>query len=150
MDGTKCPNITIGPPVLKSRRVARLVIDVHLMIENPDRYVEAFIEAGAASVTIHAEAVVHLHRVVHFIRAWAQGRGGAQSAGDGARIAGTSTSVAQSARGSAGGLSSRSESKVRAVRDCCARGSSAPIEVDGGIDAIPRRGSSRQARHPGG
>src|SRR5512133_1635955 len=59
MGGHFVPNITIGPPVLKSlARVARLPIDVHLMIENPDRYVEAFIEAGAASVTVHAEAAV--------------------------------------------------------------------------------------------
>src|SRR5258705_9504128 len=56
MDGHFVPNITIGVPVLKSlARVSRLPIDVHLMIEHPDRFVEAFVEAGAASVSLHAE-----------------------------------------------------------------------------------------------
>src|SRR6185503_15226894 len=69
MDGHFVPNLTIGPPVLKSlTRVSRLPFDVHLMIEHPDRYVEAFAEAGAASITVHAEAAVHLHRVVHLIK----------------------------------------------------------------------------------
>src|SRR6185437_3507183 len=69
MDGHFVPNLTIGVPVLKSlARVSRLPIDVHLMIENPDRYVEAFAEAGAASVTVHFEAVVHLHRTIHFVK----------------------------------------------------------------------------------
>src|SRR5215211_8827272 len=69
MDGHFVPNITIGPPVLKSlAKISKLPIDVHLMIENPDRYVEAFVEAGAASVTIHVEAAVDLHRVVHLIK----------------------------------------------------------------------------------
>ena len=89
MDGHFVPNITIGPPVLKSlTRVSRLPIDVHLMIENPDRYVEAFVEAGAASITVHAEAVVHLHRVVHLIKSLGvEGGRGAQPghAGHGAR-----------------------------------------------------------------
>src|SRR6185436_12039444 len=69
MDGHFVPNITIGPPVLRSlARVSRLPIDVHLMIEHPDRFVEAFVEAGAASISVHVEAVVHLHRVVHLIK----------------------------------------------------------------------------------
>jgi len=69
MDGHFVPNITIGPPVLKSlARVSTLPIDVHLMIEHPDRYVAAFVEAGAASISVHAEAAVHLHRVVHLIK----------------------------------------------------------------------------------
>src|SRR6266540_1795167 len=69
MDGHFVPNITIGPPVLQSlARVSRLPIDVHLMIENPERFVEAFAAAGAASITVHAEAAVHLHRLVHFIK----------------------------------------------------------------------------------
>ena len=68
MDGHFVPNITIGPPVVKSlRRRARVPLDVHLMIESPDRFVEAFVEAGAASLTVHAEAVVHLHRTIDFI-----------------------------------------------------------------------------------
>src|ERR1051326_7959414 len=69
MDGHFVPNITMGPPIVASlKRVATVPLDVHLMIENPDRYIEAFVTAGAASVTVHAEAVIHLHRTVHFIQ----------------------------------------------------------------------------------
>ena len=70
MDGHFVPNITMGPAILKSlARVARVPLDVHLMIEEPDRYVEAFAQAGAASIAVHVEAVVHLHRTVHFVKA---------------------------------------------------------------------------------
>src|SRR6516164_4633873 len=63
MDGMFVPNITIGPPVVKAvRRVTKLPLDVHLMIEKPERYVEAFAEAGADTITIHVEACIHLHR----------------------------------------------------------------------------------------
>ena len=69
MDGHFVPNLTIGPPVVKAlRRVAKVPLDVHLMIEEPDRYIEAFVEAGAASLTVHAEAVVHLHRTIQLIK----------------------------------------------------------------------------------
>ncbi len=70
MDGHFVPNITIGPPVVKSiRRVTRLPLDVHLMISDPDRYIPAFVDAGAAMITVHAEATVHLDRTLNFIRA---------------------------------------------------------------------------------
>src|SRR5207253_2900845 len=70
MDGHFVPNITIGPPVVRAiKRVATKPLDVHLMIEEPDRYIEAFVEAGAAMVSVHVEAVPHLHRTVHFIKA---------------------------------------------------------------------------------
>lgn len=70
MDGHFVPNITIGPPVVKSlKRVARVPLDVHLMIEHPDRYLEAFAQAGAAMISVHVEAVTHLHRTVHAIKA---------------------------------------------------------------------------------
>jgi len=70
MDGHFVPNITIGPVVVKAlKRVAHVPLDVHLMIEEPDRYAEAFAEAGADSLTIHVESVVHLHRAVHFAKA---------------------------------------------------------------------------------
>ena len=69
MDGHFVPNITIGPPVVKSiRKVTRLPLDVHLMITDPDKYIPAFAEAGAAMLTIHAEATVHLDRTLNFIR----------------------------------------------------------------------------------
>ena len=69
MDGHFVPNITIGVPVVKAiRKVTHLPLDVHLMIERPQMFVEAFIDAGADIVTIHVEAVPHLHRVIQKIR----------------------------------------------------------------------------------
>ena len=70
MDGRFVPNITIGVPVVKAlRNVTDAVLDVHLMIVEPERYVEAFAAAGASIVTVHAEACTHLHRVIQQIRA---------------------------------------------------------------------------------
>jgi ribulose-phosphate 3-epimerase len=69
MDGHFVPNITIGVPVVAAlRRATRLPLDVHLMIADPDRYIDAFAEAGAATLTVHAEAATHLHRTVTRIR----------------------------------------------------------------------------------
>jgi ribulose-phosphate 3-epimerase len=69
MDGHFVPNITIGVPVVAAlRRVTKLPLDVHLMIEQPSRYVDAFIDAGADWLTVHQEADVHLHRTVERIR----------------------------------------------------------------------------------
>src|SRR5581483_4227895 len=70
MDGHFVPNITIGPPVVASlRKATDLPLDVHLMIENPDRYVPAFVDAGADWISVHQEATVHLHRTLELIRA---------------------------------------------------------------------------------
>jgi ribulose-phosphate 3-epimerase len=69
MDGHFVPNITIGPLVVEAaRRVTDLPLDVHLMIENPDRYIPDFAAAGADIIVVHAEAVYHLHRTVQLIR----------------------------------------------------------------------------------
>ena len=69
MDGRFVPNITIGPVVVEgARRATDLPLDVHLMIEDPDRYLEAFAEAGADVLTVHAEACPHLHRTLQHIR----------------------------------------------------------------------------------
>lgn len=69
MDGHFVPNITIGPAVTRAvRGVTELPLDCHLMIEQPARYVEAFVEAGAEMVSVHVEADRHLHRTVHRIR----------------------------------------------------------------------------------
>ncbi len=69
MDGHFVPNITIGPPVVAALRgVSRLPLDCHLMISDPDRYLEAFAEAGAAYITVHVEAAGHLYRTVQQIR----------------------------------------------------------------------------------
>lgn len=68
MDGHFVPNISLGVPVVASvRKATRLTLDVHLMIESPERYVEAFAVAGADWITIHQEATAHLDRVLHQI-----------------------------------------------------------------------------------
>lgn len=70
MDGHFVPNITIGPPVVKSLKgKTDMVFDVHLMIEEPEKYIEAFAKAGADIITVHQEAPVHLHRVIQLIKA---------------------------------------------------------------------------------
>jgi len=69
MDGHFVPNITIGPLVVKAvKKVAMIPLDVHLMIEAPDRYIKDFADSGADIITIHAEATVHLHRSIQNIR----------------------------------------------------------------------------------
>ena len=70
MDGRFVPNITIGPPVVQALRgVTDKPLDVHLMIVEPERYVEHFAQAGADIITVHAEASIHLHRTLQQIRA---------------------------------------------------------------------------------
>lgn len=69
MDGHFVPNITFGPQIVRAlRRHSQLFFDVHLMIEHPERYLEAFVEAGADSVTVSVEACTHLHRIVQMIQ----------------------------------------------------------------------------------
>lgn len=69
MDGHFVPNITVGPVVIESlKKVTDLPLDVHLMIQNPDAYLEDFVVAGAECLTVHQEAVPHLHRTISFIR----------------------------------------------------------------------------------
>ena len=70
MDGHFVPNLTMGPPIVKSvRRVTKLPLDVHLMVQEPDRFLEAFAEAGASMMSVHVEATVHLHRTIAAIKA---------------------------------------------------------------------------------
>jgi ribulose-phosphate 3-epimerase len=69
MDGHFVPNITIGPLIVKAvRRLTKLPLDVHLMISNPDLFIQNFVDAGADIITVHAEAVHHLHRSIQHIR----------------------------------------------------------------------------------
>lgn len=69
MDGHFVPNITIGPLIVEAiRPVTKLPLDVHLMIENPERYIGAFVKAGADIITVHVEACTHLHSVIHQIK----------------------------------------------------------------------------------
>jgi ribulose-phosphate 3-epimerase len=70
MDGRFVPNITLGPVVVKAiRRVTKLPLDLHLMIVEPEKYLEAFADAGADTINIHFEATPHSHRALQFIRA---------------------------------------------------------------------------------
>ncbi|MCL6603561.1 MAG: ribulose-phosphate 3-epimerase [Paenibacillus sp.] len=69
MDGHFVPNITLGPPIVKAVSAhTSLPLDVHLMIEGPERYIADFAAAGAGVITVHAEACIHLHRVIHQIK----------------------------------------------------------------------------------
>ncbi|MBY0120743.1 ribulose-phosphate 3-epimerase [Bacillus sp. S/N-304-OC-R1] len=71
MDGHFVPNITIGPLIVDAiRPITKLPLDVHLMIENPDQYIEAFANAGADYITVHVEACRHLHRTIHLIKSF--------------------------------------------------------------------------------
>lgn len=71
MDGHFVPNITIGPLIVEAiRPVTKLPLDVHLMIDNPDQYIEAFAKAGADYITVHVEACRHLHRTIHHIKSF--------------------------------------------------------------------------------
>ena len=69
MDGHFVPNLTLGPFIVEwVRKTTKLPIDTHLMIENPDQYIEAFARAGANMISVHPEATYHLHRTIHLIR----------------------------------------------------------------------------------
>ncbi|HIE4740450.1 ribulose-phosphate 3-epimerase [Clostridioides difficile] len=70
MDGHFVPNITLGPLVVKSlkKENINMVFDAHLMIENPDQYIEEFVKAGCDIITVHQEACVHLHRTIQNIK----------------------------------------------------------------------------------
>ena len=143
MDGHFVPNITVGPPVVKSlRRVAAVPLDVHLMIEEPDRHIEAFADAGAAMISVHVEVAPHLHRTVHAIKALGAKAGvvlnPATPVGAIIEIAADVDYVlVMSVNPGFGGQTfiPRSESKVRDVRGLLdGAGNHAPVEIDGGID----------------
>jgi ribulose-phosphate 3-epimerase len=143
MDGHFVPNITIGPVVVRAiRKAASVPLDVHLMIEDPDRYLDAFADAGASRISVHAEVLPHLHRTVHAIKALGVKAGVAINpstpVGVLEDIIGDLDHVlVMSVNPGFGGQTfiPHSESKLRAVRQLLARvGSSAPIEVDGGVD----------------
>lgn len=143
MDGHFVPNLTMGPPVVRSiRKVANVPLDVHLMIEEPDRYLESFVQAGASMISVHVEILPHLHRTIHAIKDLGAKAGVAinPSTPVGAleEIAGDLDHVlVMSVNPGFGGQTfiPRSESKIRAIRALLDRaGSRAPIEVDGGVD----------------
>ena len=69
MDGQFVPNLTIGAPVVKAiRRWTDVPLDIHMMVAEPDRFIADFVDAGAGTITAHAEAATHLHRVVHQVK----------------------------------------------------------------------------------
>jgi ribulose-phosphate 3-epimerase len=143
MDGHFVPNITIGVPVVKSlKRIAKVPLDVHLMIEDPDRYIDAFAEAGAAMISVHVEALRHLHRTVHAIKALGVKAGVVINPGTPIVAlqevaADVDFVVVMSVNPGFGGQTfiPRSESKVREVRALLdGAGNQAPVEIDGGVD----------------
>jgi ribulose-phosphate 3-epimerase len=143
MDGHFVPNITIGPPVIASlRKATTLPLDVHLMIENADRYLPAFVEAGASWVSLHQEAVPHLERQVAFLREHGVRAGVAVNP---ATPLGTLDEIlpeldyvlVMSVNPGFGGQKflPASLDKIRRLRGIIqARGLKAQIEVDGGVD----------------
>jgi ribulose-phosphate 3-epimerase len=144
MDGHFVPNITIGPPVVKAiKRVATKPLDVHLMIEEPDRYIEAFAQAGASMISVHVEAVPHLHRTLTFIRSYGIKAGAVLNPSTPASsledvAAQLDFVLVMSVNPGFGGQAfiPHSLEKVRRVREVLDRNrSAAPIEIDGGIDA---------------
>ena len=143
MDGHFVPNLTIGPPVTKAlHRVAQVPLDVHLMITDPDRYIDAFVDAGAAMLSVHIETTPHLHRTLSYIR-----DKGVQAG----VVLNPSTPVSaleevaeaveftlvMTVNPGFGGQTfiPGSEAKIERLRRLLdAAGNPAPIEVDGGVD----------------
>ena len=148
MDGHFVPNITLGPPVVKAiRKATKLPLDVHLMIENADRYLDAFVDAGASWISLHVEALPHLQRSVAHLR----GRG--VQAGVALNPATSLAAVEEilpeldyvlvmSVNPGFGGQKflAGSLDKIRRLRrQLNERGLAARIEVDGGVDATNAR-----------
>ena len=143
MDGHFVPNITIGVPVVKSlRKVTKLPLDVHLMIEDPDRYIEPFVDAGANMVSVHVEVLPHLHRTITQIKKLGARAGVVLNPSTPVtaieEVAGDVDFVlVMSVNPGFGGqvFIPGSIKKIRNVRALLDRaGNGAPIEVDGGVD----------------
>ena len=143
MDGHIVPNLTMGPPDVRSiSKVSKLPLDVHLMIEEPDRYLEAFVDAGAAMISVHVEVLPHLHRTIQAIKALGAKAGVAINPATpvGALeeiVPDLDHVLVMSVNPGFGGQTfiPRSESKIRAIRSLLDRERSrASIEVDGGVD----------------
>jgi ribulose-phosphate 3-epimerase len=143
MDGRFVPNITIGPVVVQAlRRSTALPLDVHLMIEEPDRYLKAFADAGASRLTVHVEAVPHLHRTIHAIKDLGLAAGVAVNPATPIAVLEDIVSdldqiLVMSVNPGFSGQTfiARTESKLRAARALVAQSASgALIAVDGGID----------------
>jgi ribulose-phosphate 3-epimerase len=143
MDGHFVPNITIGVPVVKSlRKIAKVPLDVHLMIALPDRYIDAFADAGAAMLSVHVEVLPHLHRTVHAIKKLGVKAGVVLNPATPVATlhdiaADVDFVLVMSVNPGFGGQTfiPRAESKVRDVRALLdLAGNPALVEIDGGID----------------
>ncbi len=144
MDGHFVPNLTIGVPVVKSlRKATKLPLDVHLMIMDPDRFLEPFIDAGADLVSVHVEVLPHLHRTIGQIKKLGAKAGVVLNPSTPVSAieevaADVDFVLVMSVNPGFGGqvFIPRSLAKIRAVRALLDRAgnSTAPIEVDGGVD----------------
>jgi len=155
MDGHFVPNITIGPVVTRgARRATQLPLDVHLMIEEPDQYLQAFVDAGAHVITVHQEACRHLHRTLHLIRELGALAGVAVNPAtplESVRevLSDIDLLLVMSVNPGFGGQSfiPASTEKVRRARRMLDEvGSKALIEIDGGVDT----GNARELAAAGG
>ena len=159
MDGHFVPNLTIGPPVVAAlHRVTGLPLDVHLMITDPDRYIDRFADAGAAAVSVHVETTPHLHRTLGHIRSHGLRAGvvlnPATAVSTLSEVAGEVDFVlVMSVDPGFGGQTfiPGSVAKITRVRRLLDEaGNRAPVEVDGGVDRgnaarVVEAGAPRQA-----
>ena len=143
MDGHFVPNITFGPPLVRAvKKVTSVPLDVHLMITDPDRYIDAFVEAGASRVAVHVEVLPHLHRTIQLIKKLGALAGVAINPSTPVvsleDVAGDLDYVlVMSVNPGFGGQTfiPRTESKLSAIRELLDRqGSRAQVSVDGGVE----------------
>lgn len=143
MDGHFVPNLTIGPPVTKAlHRVAHVPLDVHLMITDPDRYIDAFVDAGAAMLSVHIETTPHLHRTLSYIRDKGVQPGvvlnpstPVSALEEVAEAVGFTLVMTVNPGFGGQTFIPGSEAKIERLRRLLdAAGNPAPIEVDGGVD----------------
>jgi len=143
MDGHFVPNLTIGPAIVAAlKRVTTLPLEVHLMISDPDRYLDAFVKAGASTVIVHAEVLPHLHRTLTEIRRLGAQAGVALNPSTPVGAIGDVLDqldhvLIMSVNPGFGGQQfiPHTLPKLSAVRALLeSAGSAAPIEVDGGVD----------------
>ena len=144
MDGHFVPNITIGPPVVRAiKRIATRPLDVHLMIQDPDRYIDDFAEAGASMISVHVEVLPHLHRTIGYIKKLGVKAGAVINPSTPVHsledvAADLDFVLVMSVNPGFGGQSfiPHSLDKVRRLKALLtAAGSAAHIEIDGGIDS---------------
>ncbi len=143
MDGHFVPNLTVGPAVVRSlKRVARVPLDVHLMITDPDRFAEGFVAAGASMLSVHVEVLPHLNRTIAYIKELGAKAGVAINPSTPLValeevVADVDYVLVMTVNPGFGGQAflPRAESKVKGLRGMLDRaGNPAPIAVDGGID----------------